>query len=337
MNTDEINQIIDKHASDNLSPKQKQRDYISVKYQELCGFLKGNCFQSGSYARFTAINPVHDLDVIYTVSDIAIQQNPSKLIDSIATELQVGYSKSLISRIKRIYHQTHSVTIEFADSPEDFSIDIVPAIILSNELNEYNQPLYLIPEIIRLNKHNRTHRYAIESEKPIIWVKSDPRGYIQATSELNSVNNDFRHTAKIIKTWRHNCKMQYQDQFCLKSFHLELIVYDYFVKNSGGITLDAIIYSLGEIPTCLSNPHFPDRADSSRKIDDYVTGLTPEQKQLIVTLQSKAYTIARLLPSSKNEKELTDRIVDMLSIGKQANFNFVPAIRTVTPPQPWSY
>ncbi len=62
MNDQILNQAINHYIKENLSPKQEQRDYITAKYAELRDFLSGNCFQAGSYARYTATDPVHDLD-----------------------------------------------------------------------------------------------------------------------------------------------------------------------------------------------------------------------------------------------------------------------------------
>ncbi len=81
MNDERLNQIINKYISDNLSPTQEQRDYITEKYEELNNMLSGNCFQTGSYARFTAGNPVHDLDTFHPVRDASIEDDPSVVID----------------------------------------------------------------------------------------------------------------------------------------------------------------------------------------------------------------------------------------------------------------
>ncbi len=337
MNTDEINNVINRFVSNKLSPTMRQRDYISSKYAELCEFLKNNCFQSGSYARFTAGNPVHDVDVIYTVSDSSIQHDPAKIIGYITSELQAAYKLSKITRVKRIYGQTHSVTIEFADSPEEFSMDVVPAIILPRELNQFGQPIYLVPEIIRMNRHDRIRRYEAALQKPITWIKSDPRGYVQAATELNTINPEFRHTAKLIKTWRYACKDEYEDNFCLKSFHLELIVYEYFMRNSGTHTLDALIFTLGALPGSIAYPQMPDRADASRKVDDYVTDLTTEQKRLIISEQSKALTIVRSLPFSDGDQDVADKIQAMLAVRSVKQFNtMASSVRVINPQQPWS-
>lgn len=332
-----INQIINKYVSEHLSPKQEQRDYISEKYEELRGFLKDSCFQSGSYARYTANDPVHDLDVIHPVTDTTFQDNPSLVIDALYVTVEEGYASSN-TKIKKIYKQSHSVTIEFADTPEEFSIDIVPAVEQPNELNEYGQSLYLVPEILRLNKHNRQKRYAKSAEAPINWIKSDPRGYIQAASDLNEKNSDFRHSAKLLKAWRHAYKMEYDDDFCLKSFHLEQIIFAGFLDDSEILTIEAITESLAAIPEYLTEAQIKDRADSDRYIDEYVEELTEEQKQLILRFQAEAYEIVRKLPLCQTEQEVVECLEKFLATPKKAARLFIPPVAPpIVPRQPWSY
>jgi len=335
MSDEAINNIVNRYVRDNLSPKPAQRNYISEKYEELQSFLSQMCFQSGSYPRYTAIDPVHDLDVIYPVTDTAIQDNPSATINSLLAQLQ-GQYKDSATKVKRIYAQTHSVTIEFGDAPEGtFSIDVVPAIELSDK-NEYS-PLYLVPEILRLNRHNRQDRYERVSERPIDWIRSDPRGYIRAASDLNESNNNFRHATKLLKGWRHACKMAYGEDFRLKSFHFEQIVYRYFSDNPSCSTVEAIIDCLATLPSCLDEPQFADRADANRFIDEYVSELTQEQRQLILRLQADAFTIARQLPASSSEQDVIQRLAAMTNVRKQAPVTVAPAARAVSPHQPWGY
>ncbi len=337
MNDEAINQVINKYVKEHLSPKEEQRNYISEKYDELRGFLKGSCFQSGSYARYTAIDPVHDLDVIHPVADITVQDDPSLVIDTLYATLEEEYAASN-TRIKRIYKQSHSVTVEFDNAPEEFSVDVVPAMELPNDLNEYDQPLYLVPEILRLNKHNRQQRYEKSADNPISWIKSDPRGYIKAASDLNEDNSDFRHSAKLIKAWRHACKTEYGDDFCLKSFHLEQIIFNVFSDNPGILTIVAITESLAAIPVHIMESQIKDRADSDRYIDEYVEELTEEQKKLIFSLQAEAYAIIRKLSGCQTEQEVVDRLGRFLAARKKTTHSSIPPIAPpIIPRQPWSY
>lgn len=331
-----INKVVNDYVRDNLSPKPEQRAYIAEKYGELKGFLGGVCFRSGSYPRYTAIDPVHDLDVIYPVTDVTVRDNPSALVNQLLARLQEQYKNSP-TKIKRIYTQTHSVTIELADSPEgDFSIDVVPAIELTDK-NDYNQPLYSVPEILRLNHHNRQRRYESAAERPIGWIKSDPRGYIKAASDLNDTNGDFRHATKLIKGWRHACKMAYKDDFKLKSFHLEQTVRLYFEANPNSSTVEAVTACMEALPEYLDSAQIPDRADPSRLIDEYVDELIDTERNLILRLQTEALAIIQQLPACSDEDDVTEKLGALTTVTKPRVTVAAPATRSVTPRQPWAY
>jgi hypothetical protein len=336
MDHDTINNIVNGYIRDNLSPKPEQRAYIAEKYVELKGFLDGVCFRSGSYPRYTSIDPVHDLDVIYPVTDVTVRDDPTILIHQLWKQLEDRYKNSS-TQVKRVYAQTHSVTVELADSPEgDFSIDIVPAIELK-EKNEYSQALYSVPEILRLNRRNRQQRYDKASERPIGWIKSDPRGYIKASSDLNEANSDFRHAAKLVKGWRHACKMAYKDDFKLKSFHLEQIVSMFFKANPNFSTIEAVVACLKALPDHLSSAQIPDRADSTRLIDGYVDSLTDAERTLIIRLQADALLIAQQLPACVNKEDVFDNLKTLTTVTKPRQFVASPIARNITPRQPWAY
>lgn len=336
-----LNNTINTFVKEHLSPKPLQRSFITEKYKELSGFLAGNCFQAGSYARFTAIHPAHDLDVIYVTSDVSVTDDPSGVIRELLQLLESSYGKSKITRLKKIYAQTHSVTVEFEDGPEEFSIDIVPAIeLLSNDSNEYGDSLYRVPEILTLNRHNREHRYAMAMEhpmeSPIKWIRSDPRGYVQAASDLDSLNENFRHTAKLLKGWRHACKEVHGDMFKLKSFHLEQIVFSYFFENPKATTVEAAVNFLEVLPNCITTPHIVDRANPDRCIDEYVEKLTAIERQLILREQSEAYNIIRLLASSDSEQQVFDQLCKIIGEKKRAlPITALPTLM-ITPRQPWA-
>lgn len=334
MNEEAINTFINKYISEHLSPKPEHRTYISKKYEAICNLLGGTCFQAGSYARYTAIYPVHDLDIIYVVSDRSIKTDPLRFMEALRLKME----KSGIAGIEKVYMQSHSVTIVFNDSDGDteFTIDIVPALELPERNHPYGDPIYEVPEILKLNKRNRKRRYEQASEEhPIIWVKTDPRGYITAASDLNDKNRNFRHATKFGKGWRHACKDEYEDGYCLKSFHLEQIFFRYFTDNPGATTLGAITHCLGWIPTALTQPQFKDRADESVFIDEYVRSLTPTEKALIIRLQAEAQQLILRLPGAANEAEL-EKLLDAILDVKKPRYSFPAATVVAQPRQPWA-
>ena len=333
MSPQNINSTVNNFVRDNLSPKPTQREYISEKYAELKGFLGNSCFQAGSYARYTAIDPVHDLDVIYPIQDASVQQNPARLINALRVNLIEQY-KGSPTQVKEITAQTHSVTIMFSDSPEgDFSVDVVPAVELA-EKNNYGQPLYSVPEILRMNHRKRARRYDNSSVNPIGWIKSDPRGYTKAASDLNDTNSDFRHATKLIKGWRHACKVAYGGDFKLKSFHLEQIVRLHFEANPQTTTVEALVGCLSTLPSYMAKPQIADRADRSQLIDQYIAELTKPELDLILQLQSKATHVANQVVSSQSAAEVVEVLHELLTIEKPRPST--PPPRPVTPQQPWA-
>lgn len=89
----------------NLSPTEDERKQIGRRYEDLSTMLKGVIFQSGSYARFTAITPVNDLDVIWEVDQEALKRIPDltrlqKSIDPIELDVS-NLLNDLAERLKK--------------------------------------------------------------------------------------------------------------------------------------------------------------------------------------------------------------------------------------------
>lgn len=330
MDSAALNTIINDYVSDRLSPPPEQRAYIKKKYGELKIFLNQSCFRSGSYARFTAINPVHDLDVIYIV-DPSVYDDPAGFM----RQLKIDIEKSAITNIEEVTAQTHSLTITFTDSDTDFAIDVVPALD-ANEVNEFGQPIYIVPEILEANRYHRQQRYALAATQPVEWIKSDPRGYIKAAIELNKITKNFRHGTKLGKGWRHACKVVYKDDYRLKSFHFELMFDDYFTHHPDATTLDAVTDCMNRISTAIHAPQFRDRADADKFIDQYITDLSDSEKRLLLELQTDACEIIDQLWSAADADEVR-RLLDLLLTVRKPSKATAPAATTIASPrQPWA-
>jgi hypothetical protein len=330
MDASSLNSQLNDHISTNFSPKPEDRIYISGKYEAIKAVVGSNVFQSGSYGRFTAIYPVHDLDVIYVCSDPLLQNDPLRFMQELKTKLSAAH----IDGVKSINVQTHSVTIEFNDAATPFGIDIVPALQLG-ERNNYNEPLYLVPEILMVNHQKRQQRYINAAAKPIDWVKSDPRGYIHAASDLNNANLNFRHAVKLVKAWRHAAKKMHKDLFKLKSFHLELIVTNYFLFHPLATTAEAVVESLGELGSSLTTPSIRDRADRLSFVDGYVAELTQVERQLIYSLQAKAHNAAGEILAAEDSQELRSAISSLTDV---SNDQIAAPVSSAAarPQQPWA-
>ncbi|WP_300394169.1 hypothetical protein [Henriciella sp.] len=284
MTKDEINSALRDYARSNLTPRQNERDLVTNLYASIKAALgEGNCLQIGSFPRFTAITPVHDLDVLHIIGAWQGAVSPFEVLDDLKDLLTDNFENPTDFTIS-ISLQAHSVTISFTDDGEDvFSIDVVPA--FSTGQNEFGDPMYVVPETA---KHPRRERRYIPGgankddfgDPSSYWIRSDPRGYISAAQRLNDDNDDFRKAAKIVKRWKQNQKLN-DDNFPLKSFHLEQIVTRILSANRGLSLFDIIFEFFRTIEDYVRDPRIPDRADPSIFIDQYIADLSHSERRKI--------------------------------------------------------
>ena len=285
MRKTDYNALFREYVKSNLSPTQSERDFFAGVYDAFKTTLSNNCILIGSYARFTASRPLHDLDILF----IAGRFDPNNLHpQDILTDLHNNIQKNFKNPTKyqfTISQQTHSITVSFIEKGEEkFAVDVVPAF-TSGSKNEFGDDIYWVPEIVKVGKKHRAQRYDefTKSKKTELewWLKSDPRGYIKAATDLNAKNNDFRKAAKFIKKWKHNCKED-DDDFKLKSFHIEQIVFRMFEQDPSREIFDAVFDFFCSIPDIISSPQIQDRADSTKYIDEYIGSLTDDQRKKIM-------------------------------------------------------
>lgn len=284
MQTEAVNQGLRKYVQAYLTPTVEERNWISKIYEAICSVLSsGKCLQIGSYPRYTAIRPPHDLDVLFILGKWdKTEPKPfdalSKLKGRLETELVAPQGFSFTVEL-----QTHSITIKFIrNSEEVFAVDIVPALITEAK-NEFGDDIYLVPEILRLGHQRRLKKYkrVEEGKTQIDWILTDPRGYISVASALNKLNDDFRKSVKIPKKWKCVSKER-NDEFKLKSFHIEQIITLYFRKDYSLTISEAVTKFFEELPMWLEKSQIPDRANPSKNIDAYIDELTPKQKSIIL-------------------------------------------------------
>lgn len=288
MKKSELSQNYRAFAQSNLSPTQGERDLVSQLFEAVKRALGLNIFMAGSYARYTSIRPMHDIDIIF----IAGKYNPSNLNPStILSQLKIEIERRFQNPTEYMFTvllQSHSISINFKKNEEEvFSIDIVPAF-EAGEINEFGTSIYYVPEILKVGHRRRQMQYEefnkIKTNEKEWWIKSDPRGYISAASILNQNNSDFRKTVKLLKRWKYNCKNEL-DNFKLKSFHIEQIVYNIFFKNQQFDVSDAIFTFFVELIHQIDKPKITDRADKSTFIDAYISSLTSDEKEIIIQLR----------------------------------------------------
>lgn len=304
MEDQHIEQILTDYIRQNLSPTKLERDNISEKYKELQSILEERAFQNGSYARFTSTTPVNDLDVFYvlpesvykSITEVTIgpdELDISNILEDLAKALRRAYSDSANIKV-----QPHSVGIYFG-SKEDFSIDVVPAI-------PANDDMYWVPETAHFSVQKRRQIY--ESFPQLNWIKSDPKGYIQQAKKVDEKSmGRFRKAVKFVKKWKAACK-KINKNFALKSFHLELIVTEFFKDNPMITCFTSLDCFFEQLDQNIVKPELPDRADSSRYIDGYISELTVADKELVYSCQQEAIEIIQKIRSSQTEAEVIKEI-----------------------------
>ncbi len=311
MKKNEFNELFRTHVRDHLSPNELEREFVSIIYksvQKVLGTL--NCLQIGSFPRFTAITPLHDLDVLYILGTWDVSaSDPSNALRELENKLVNEYSNPTEYNLG-IKRQTHSISLTFTKKEggeEIFSVDIVPAYIY--EKNEFGDDMYVVPEIAIKSRAARK-RISEEVSKGLHkmeWIKSDPRGYISVATHINQYNDDFRKTVKLVKGWRSFCK-NIEDGFSLKSFHLEQAITRDFLDDPDLKIFDAVFKFFYDIPRLIHHAQIQDRADAAKNIDAYVDSMKTEEKNLIIKARD---AFLRNLEDF-NER---DEVVDLLNAG----------------------
>lgn len=322
MTNNQLSPIFSKYITDHLSPKEKERNDISEKYDQVTGFISGTTIQSGSYARFTSTTPVNDLDIIWVIPEQYVSEfatrstlgkidpqhvDPARILGSLAKKLEASYKEA--GTYVRIRTQSHSIGLYFGETDDEFSMDIVPAII-SGETNIYGDDTYWVPHIAKFSKSKRASTYS--EHTPIDWIKSDPRGYITDVKELNDSNQNFRKVAKFVRKWRKGCK-SHDDSFPLKSFHLELIVNDVFREIDGIESYDGIKNFFMKLPYYLKEPNFADRANPTVYVDSYINDITDQDRVKIIAQVNRVHALLSTLETENDKQSIEDIITKIIS------------------------
>lgn len=278
----DINNKLREYVRANISPNEDDRRFVSAVYEAFKRVLGNQCIQIGSYPRFTAIRPLHDLDILYFLGawDIS-SHDPSDMLKDLHQRINEEFENPTRYELQ-VSLQTHSISVSFIQSGEEvFAVDVVPA--YSHGTNEFGQDKYMVPELLR-RKHGESRRILYESitkeHLQMQWIASDPRGYIEVAKRVNDKNSDFRKTVKFVKAWKNACK-QLNDEFPLKSFHIEQIITIYFQEHQDIEIFDGVFNFFLTLPEKIRYPQIKDRADSSKYIDSYLVDLTKQRREMV--------------------------------------------------------
>lgn len=283
MKKDKISSLIRSYVREKLSPTMDDIQFVSKIYQSFNDLLGiNNCIQIGSYPRYTAIRPLHDLDILYILGEWHSNDiEPVNDLNNLADKFRKEYKNPTKYTID-IVVQTHSISFRYLDNKiEFFAVDLVPA--LKNDKNEFGKDMFYVPEIIKQHRGQKRQEYyrtkQINNSK-IIWIKTDPLGYIEVAAAMNRKNSDFRKSVKFVKGWKHNCKEK-NENFKLKSFHLEQLITRDYLLNPHYDVFESIFSFFTTLKKNIERPNIPDRANPNKYIDEYLSELTEEQYKLI--------------------------------------------------------
>ena len=249
MKKSNINALLRSYVKENLTPTTEDIQFVSNIYQSFNDLLGvNNCIQIGSYPRYTAIKPLHDLDVLYIMGDWnSSTTNPIFDLNTIANKFSKEYKNPTPFDLD-IVVQTHSISFRYLNKTEEvFAVDLVPALIEGR--NEFNRNTFRVPEIIKLHRGKRRKEYyetKLRNKESVIWIKTDPLGYIEIASGINKQNEDFRRSVKFVKRWKHECKEK-NENFKLKSFHLEQLITENYKQNVNLEIFDSVFKCLSEL------------------------------------------------------------------------------------------
>lgn len=201
------------------------------------------CFLSGSYARGTAIHPLHDIDLFVVLKDVTVP--PSEQPDTILKQVRQALQPLRPGQDLPIL-QHHSVHIGFTTKEIEF--DVVPAF-----ENPYQQ-LYFIPE-------RDTGR----------WIPTNPKRHETLSTQANErAGKKLKPLIKAVKHWK-----RIYAAGLLGSFHLEAMSYNAFPTPPAGGYLEALEALFSHLSRAVMSP-CPDPAGLSTQPLDR---LTPNQRE----------------------------------------------------------
>ena len=129
MKKDEISKKLRQYARSHVSLGEDDRRFVNVVYDAFRKLFNNTLHPNiGSYPRFTAVRPIHDLDILYLLGPWNENQHePSEILEKLSRQIKESYENPTKCELE-VSLQTHSITVSFFNSGEEvFAVDIVPA------------------------------------------------------------------------------------------------------------------------------------------------------------------------------------------------------------------
>jgi hypothetical protein len=268
--------LLDKHI--------EKRKKIAEDLQEKYGSDMYSPFNSGSYAKHTAMNKKFDIDLIAPYKRNAFE-TLEKMYNDVYDFLSEKYKDEATVRRQKV-----SIGLEFhADADGDIvKIDVVPG----RELNKDQYP-----------DDNNLNLYVYEQfgkiDKGSDRIKSNIKAQIENVKG-HAEKDSVRQIIKLLKVWKfHNGKKP-------KSFFLELITIKAFDKKTiSGDIWDKLKTVMEFIRDEVKSISLPDPGNSSNDVADTLTDsdkdtLSDDMKRMLERIEEDSDTIKSYYPI--NEK-----------------------------------
>lgn len=280
-------ELLDKH----ILKKNEVKDALEGKY----GSVVYSPFNSGSYAKNTAINTKFDFDLVSPFKRNAFGSNGTleEMYNDVYDFLYEKYKDE--ADVKR---QKVSIGLEFhADDDGDVvKIDVVPG-------RELNQDQYIDDENLNLYVYYKYGNFDAGSERIKTNVKSQINNIKdRATNEKDSI----RKIIRLLKVWKAN-----KGNYPTKSFFLELITIKAFDNESiTGNLWEELKTVLEYIRDNVTKDNFTlrDPGNSSNDLTETLTTyerqqLSDDMKNMLDRIEENDENIKTYFPENKKFKE----------------------------------
>lgn len=279
--------LLDKHLQKKKEIKEAlEKEYGSNLYAP---------FNSGSYAKNTAINTKFDFDLVSPFKRNAFGSNGTlkEMYESVYNFLYEKYKGDAEVRKQKV-----SIGLEFyTDSDVDkIKIDIVPG-------RELNQDQYKDDENLNLFVYDKYGNFAADSER----IKTNVQSQISNIKDrANKEKDSIRKTIRLLKVWK-NTKNNYPT----KSFFLELVTIKAFDNNTiTGNLWDNLKAVLEYIRDNVTSDGFTlkDPGNSSNDLADTLTDnekqqLANDMKNMLDRIEENDENIKIYFPENSKFKE----------------------------------
>lgn len=292
---------INKHASIDkfVSKKNEVKNALNQKF---CKEKATNSIDSGSYAKYTAINKKFDIDccIPFLKKEPNTDQNGfsslKEMYDAVYDYFKDEYEDDELIDVRK---QRVSIGLLFEIDGEEFNMDVVPGRERPNnsDYNENNTDLSLY-----INS-----RSAKEDEKGSTKVKTNIKthiGLLQGESRRHE-----RKVAKLLKVWKTERKAQKGGKL-IKSFMMELYTKESFDKNSDNIPQglwEKVKMVMNHIIDNIETNDLVDPANSSNIVSDAMSD------------SAKSSTKSDMKKTIKDIDDDSDKIKDYFPINEDYN------------------